>query len=139
MGLIKYFSINNSVVWSISVNLCTACGQWCFSAYLCTCTYKCRCIKVLWFSGNLKLIKVKLDSDMLGLVRRLLSESDLPLDEIDEIIELHNSEMESSSSGQPDRPILWIHRHYFAATGKEYPFTDIWEELDKMKPAVTLQ
>ena len=76
---------------------------------------------------------------MLGLVRRLLSESDLPLDEIDEIIELHNSEMGSSSSGQPDRPILWIHRHYFAATGKEYPFTDIWEELDKMKPAVTLQ
>ena len=109
------------------------------SAYPCTCTYRFRRIYVLWFSGNLKLIKVKLDNDMLGLVRRLLSESDLPLDEIDEIIELHNSEMGSSSSGQPDRPIQWIHRHYFAATGKEYPFTDIWEELDKMKPAVTLQ
>ena len=133
MGLIKYLSINNLLVWFIRVKYAVS-GA---SAY--PCTYRFRRIYVLWFSGNLKLIKVKLDNDMLGLVRRLLSESDLPLDEIDEIIELHNSEMESSSSGQPDRPIQWIHRHYFAATGKEYPFTDIWEELDKMKPAVTLQ
>ena len=135
MGVIKYLSVYNLLAGSIRIKHVVS-GV---SAYTCTCTYRCRFIYVLWFSGNLKLIKVKLDNDILGLVRRLLSESDLPLDEIDEIIELHNSEMGSSSSGQPDRPIQWIHRHYFAATGKEYPFTDIWEELDKMKPAVTLQ
>lgn len=80
-----------------------------------------------------------MDGNMLGLVKKLLSESNLPLDEIDGIIASQDENLDSLPSGPPDRPIQWIHRHYFAATGKEYPFTDIWEELDKLKPAVTLQ
>lgn len=59
------------------------------------------------------------------------------MDEIDEIIESYQEAQ--PATGPPDRPIDWIHGQYFAATGKPYPFTDIWEELDKLKPAVTLQ
>ena len=80
------------------------------------------------------MLKVKLNTDILQSVRLLLEESNLPLHDIDDYIEKRQQQQ-----GTPDRPIDWIQSHYFAATGKQYPFTDVWEEISKLKPVITLQ
>lgn len=83
----------------------------------------------------MKLIKVQLNEDVLASVRHLLATNDLPLEEIDELIESQKSKATAGS----DRPIDWINAAYYSATGKKNPFSSIWDEVDHLKPAVTLQ
>ncbi|XP_067938327.1 T-cell activation inhibitor, mitochondrial-like isoform X2 [Watersipora subatra] len=85
--------------------------------------------------GGLRLMKVKLNEDLLQSVRSLLAEGHLPLEDIDNYIEDWKLD---SPSADNSRPIDWIQSHYFAATGRQCPFTDVWEEIYKLKPAVSL-
>lgn len=93
-------------------------------------------VDVLLFSpGDMKLIKVRLTSNVLKSIKTLLESNDLSADMVEEIME----DDAKAGSNRPDRPIDWIQSHYFAATGKRYPFVDVWEELSRLRPAVTLQ
>ena len=81
------------------------------------------------------MIQVQLGTDLVASVRNILETNNFSVDSLDELI----NHQKKVGQGQPDRPINWIHSHYFAATGRDFPFTDIWDEVEKLKPAVTLK